>query len=412
MKRLWSRMAHIGVDAEAPEAEIRFVTLVNVLAFITGSAQVAQGLNLLPYWDATKTAVVYSFASAPAYFLVLLLNHFRRLYVARVYFNTVGLVQIAGIVLVFGVETNSHIIFLLISITAFFIYPRSQKRTMFLFVALPVVVMVIVFALLQDVPPLTRLPPPLVLFGKYNALLSVTVFFIAFTYYIWSTLTTAEARLAFERKRSEDLLHSILPEQIADRLKDRSETVSDGFESASILFADIVGFTDLARRKSPAEIVSILNEIFSRFDDLVDKFSLEKIKTIGDAYMVAGGIPNRRADHATATCRFACEMVTALKDYNGQSGENLEIRIGINSGPVVAGVIGKKKFIYDLWGDSVNTAARMESHGLAGEIQITQGTCDLVEEVFDVEDRGEIAVKGKGMMRVYLLQGEKGREEK
>ena len=263
---------------------------------------------------------------------------------------------------------------------------------------------IVVPTVLRDSPPIMATTPQLAAFLRTNFLVSIVVFFLGFTYYIWSILGRAEKHADVQRQRSEDLLHSILPEKIAIRLKEKGDSISDGFADASILFADIVGFTELAGRKSPAQLVSMLNDVFSRFDDRLDDYSLEKIKTIGDAYMVAAGIPEPLDDHATAICRFAIEMVRTLNEYNQESGEDLQIRIGINSGPVVAGVIGKKKFIYDLWGDSVNTAARMESHGVAGAIQVTRRTHDLVDGRFEFEDRGEIEVKGKGMMQVYLMR--------
>jgi len=172
----------------------------------------------------------------------------------------------------------------------------------------------------------------------------------------------------------------------------------------TVLFADIVGFTQLSARVSPTELVSLLNEIFSTFDQLAERHSLEKIKTIGDAYMVVGGLPIPRKDHAEAIAEMALDMLDAISDFSNTHNQDFSIRIGINSGPVVAGVIGIKKFIYDLWGDTVNTASRMESHGKPGCIQVTSTTYQLLQEKYIFESRGAIEVKGKGMMNTYLLQ--------
>jgi len=208
-----------------------------------------------------------------------------------------------------------------------------------------------------------------------------------------------------EKEKSENLLLNILPASIAERLKQNPSIIADEIPSSTILFADIVGFTGLADHSSPEELIHLLNTIFSEFDNLVESLDLEKIKTIGDNYMVAAGIPLPRDDHAVIIAELALQMRDVLSQVNQQLDMDLNIRIGINSGPVVAGVIGKKKFSYDLWGDSVNTASRMESHGIPGEIQTSQATYDLIKDKFVLEDRGEINVKGKGLMQTYLLKG-------
>ncbi|MEI6063754.1 MAG: adenylate/guanylate cyclase domain-containing protein, partial [Pseudanabaena sp. ELA748] len=174
-----------------------------------------------------------------------------------------------------------------------------------------------------------------------------------------------------------------------------------------VLFADIVGFTKISSDLPPDQIVGFLNQIFSRFDRLVEIHQLEKIKTIGDAYLVVSGLPYPRVDHAEAIADMAIDMQKAMQDFNQQSGQNLTIRTGIHTGPVVAGVIGLKKFAYDLWGDTVNTASRMESHGIAGKIQVSAATYDCIKELYNFEERGAILIKGKGEMTTYLLLGRK-----
>ncbi|MEG4799190.1 adenylate/guanylate cyclase domain-containing protein [Microcoleus sp. ARI1-B5] len=210
--------------------------------------------------------------------------------------------------------------------------------------------------------------------------------------------------LRVQQEQSERLLLNILPEEIANRLKRGDSTIADTFADVTVLFADIVGFTPLSARVSPTELVGLLNDIFSTFDNLAQKHGLEKIKTIGDAYMVVGGLPIPRPDHAEAIAEMALDMQKAIIDFSNTHNQHLSIRIGINTGPVVAGVIGIKKFIYDLWGDTVNTASRMESHGLPGSIQVTAATYQQLREKYVFETRGAIEVKGKGMMTTYLLQ--------
>ncbi|NEP77479.1 MAG: adenylate/guanylate cyclase domain-containing protein [Okeania sp. SIO3B3] len=213
----------------------------------------------------------------------------------------------------------------------------------------------------------------------------------------------AEKVLSAEQKKSERLLLNILPKPIAEKLKEEQENIAESFAEVTILFADLVGFTQLSENIPPTQLVNLLNEIFSCFDELTDKYCLEKIKTIGDAYMVVGGLPNPRQDHAEAIAEMALEMQQAIVDFNQKNNMQLSIRIGINTGPVIAGVIGRKKFIYDLWGDAVNTASRMESHGVPNAIQVTEKTSNYLKEKYILNPRGTIMIKGKGRMNTYFL---------
>ncbi|MEG3862083.1 adenylate/guanylate cyclase domain-containing protein [Microcoleus sp. herbarium12] len=214
---------------------------------------------------------------------------------------------------------------------------------------------------------------------------------------------SAQEALKFEQEQSEKLLLNILPKPIAERLKAQQTTIADSFADVSVLFADIVGFTELSARMSPTELVKRLNVIFSHFDQLAEKYGVEKIKTIGDAYMVVGGLPTPRDDHAEAIAQMALGMQAKIAKLSAETGEKLAIRVGINSGPVVAGVIGVSKFTYDLWGDTVNVAARMEVTGFAGSIQVTDVTYELLKDKYLLEKRGLIPVKGKGDMMTYWL---------
>jgi len=213
----------------------------------------------------------------------------------------------------------------------------------------------------------------------------------------------AQEALKFQQEQSEKLLLNILPKPIAERLKAKQSTIADSFADVSVLFADIVGFTELSARMSPTELVKRLNVIFSHFDQLAEKYGVEKIKTIGDAYMVVGGLPMPRDDHAEAIAQMALGMQAKIAKLSADTGEKLAIRVGINSGPVVAGVIGVSKFTYDLWGDTVNVAARMEATGFAGRIQVTDVTYELLKDKYLLERRGVIQVKGKGNMMTYWL---------
>jgi adenylate cyclase len=208
-----------------------------------------------------------------------------------------------------------------------------------------------------------------------------------------------------EREKANRLLLNVLPKEIAPILKAGNKTIADHFDSASVLFADIVGSTPLFSDLEPAEAVDWLNEVFSKFDRLVEKYGLEKIRTIGDNYMIASGVPVTRPDHAEAIAHLALDMIQELKAVPPRNGKRIEFRVGINSGPLVAGVIGESKFHYDLWGDTVNTASRMESHGEAGMVHISKATYELLGEDFECRPRGRIPVKGKGEMETWFLAG-------
>lgn len=214
------------------------------------------------------------------------------------------------------------------------------------------------------------------------------------------------------QEKSENLLLNVLPKEIAAILKNENRTIADHFDGASILFADMVGFTPMSAEMSPKAMVELLNEIFSHFDLLVGKHNLEKIRTIGDSYMVASGVPRPRPDHAQAVVRLALDMRNYVASQTFNASRPVSFRIGINSGPVIAGVIGRKKFVYDLWGDAVNIASRMESHGSGGIIQVTRDTYELIRDEFVCEPRGRIDVKGKGEMEVWHVVEEKWSERR
>jgi urea transport system substrate-binding protein len=216
-----------------------------------------------------------------------------------------------------------------------------------------------------------------------------------------------EEALRYQKECSDQLLLNILPEPIAQRLKLGETTIADSFAEVTVLFADLVKFTELAAQISPPELVDSLNKIFSVFDQLSEKHGLEKIKTIGDAYMVVGGLPSPRPDQAEAIAEMALDMQQQITHIKRDNGEPFHLRIGIHTGPVVAGVIGTKKFSYDLWGDTVNVASRMESQGAAGGIQVTAATYERLKDKYVFERRGTTLVKGKGEMITYWLTGRK-----
>jgi adenylate cyclase len=267
-----------------------------------------------------------------------------------------------------------------------------------------VVVLALAEATLSIDPSL--LPPGIILtFFVMNCIGTMLSSFVLLGYYVHQSELARDA-LAVERERSERLLLNVLPEPIAAQLKEHHGVIAERHEAVTVLFADLVGFTQQTAGMQAEDLVEMLDEIFSAFDAIVGAEDLEKIKTIGDAYMVAGGLPEPRADNVEAVARVALAMQSEVAAI-AQRGEHpwLNLRIGIDSGPVVAGVVGRRKFIYDIWGDTVNTASRMESHGSPGRIQLTARAAEGLGSSFILEPRGIVDVKGKGPMETFLLGG-------
>src|SRR5262245_19841389 len=238
----------------------------------------------------------------------------------------------------------------------------------------------------------------------FDVLNIVAVSFVAMLLLV----TFARGRDAAQQ-RVEALLLNILPDEVAERLQRDPSTIADHFDQVSILFADVVDFTPMSSQLDAREVVGLLDRLFTSFDELVDEYQVEKIKTIGDCYMVAAGVPRHRADHAQALAGLALEMRECARTCLPESSEyDLRLRIGISSGPVVAGVIGRRRFLYDLWGDTVNMASRMESHGTPNTIQITRPTFELLGDDFATESRGLVEVKGKGQVETWILLGRNG----
>ena len=277
--------------------------------------------------------------------------------------------------------------------------PRSALRWLFAYLGL-----VLISGLLQpQIRVVNDLPQwAIITFFVINIGAISSIAFILLYYFVGQKNSTL-LLLRKEQAKSESLLLNVLPREVAVRLKDGNQVIADYYQEASILFADLVGFTPLSAELAPAEMVEVLNDIYSHFDALVEKYNLEKIRTIGDNYMIASGLPSERTDHAQALARLSLEMRAYLEGRPPIRGHRLQFRFGINSGPVIAGVIGYKKFAYDVWGDTVNTASRMESQGEPGKIQITCDTYDRLKDEFICESHGPLPIKGKGLMETWFL---------
>jgi class 3 adenylate cyclase len=406
VQRLFGRLIRIGRDPAMAPSTARYVVLSNIIAmlgvaFTLGFAPVLllSGSLVFP-----ALQVVYALGYLPTFWL----NHRGHTVAATTWLLLGGHLLVVSQVLVEGTGFDVHLFFMLHTMLPFLLYPPRHNAAMFTLSALAGADLVVVVVLGDRLPHLgpviapaeLQLLRPILLGGLFATL-------AACAHYARRATLIAEAALDRAHQRSEELLLNILPPSVATRLKLSGGTIADGFAGVTVLFADIVGFTRMSSQRPPEHIVGLLNDLFCKFDDVAGRLGLEKIKTIGDCYMVAGGLPEPHADHAEAVAEMALAMLGIVAELAARTGEALTVRIGIHSGPVIAGVIGKRKFIYDLWGDTVNVASRMESHGLPGAIQLSEATARRLDGKYRLRPRGVIEIKGKGAMETWLLEGQR-----
>jgi guanylate cyclase len=404
--RLLALISHIG-SGPNEEDDQRIRRMIFVGASLGGVLSLAIYGVLFTIFGAPMAATIMF-----AYLAICLLN-LTAFGIMRRYFETFQFILMSThvlasllITIVLGglIPSAMHAVWgLLAPLGAIVVYgPKTGRRW---FVVYSAVIAVGVYVSYNIYSPLDSLTPSAISALMAMNIFGASAFAFGILYYFVQQRDLAFRLLRGERERSEELLLNILPKDIVAILKKQPRVIADHFTGATILFADVVNFTPISARLSPTELVDLLNQVFSHFDALVEKHGVEKIKTIGDCYMVASGVPRPRADHAQVLTQLALEM-RAFVDQHTFHGNKLSLRIGLNSGPVVAGVIGQKKFIYDLWGDAVNTASRMESHGSRGVIQITRATYELIKDHFDCEHLGTLDIKGKGAMEVWQVCGD------
>jgi class 3 adenylate cyclase len=399
------RLVNTGVDDSPTLAETRRIRAINLVAMLAISINVVYNIGwaVLDFSE-LKTLILTNTVSAFGAGLVIYLNHRGRTDAAMWLLVAGGLFNTTAAALLLGLETAGFMFIAIIPVTAVVVVRPNDLRTQMLFIGAGIVAIVSVLLIGPPVPAViqgTAIETGLLL---SNVVVTIT-FVCAVVLYARRLADTAEAGLEVANKRSEELLLNVLPEEIADRLKAGEVVIADRAEHVSVLFADLVNSTPMSERLTPQEMVELLNEIFTPFDDLADELGLEKIKTIGDAYMVVGGLPVERADHLEAIAEMALRMKEEIVTHTVAGFGSLEMRYGIHAGPVVAGVIGKRKFSYDLWGDTVNTAARMESHGVPGRIQVTAAVREALADTYRFEERGPVEIKGKGTLTTYYLIG-------
>lgn len=404
---LMSKIATIGVAA-ADDNETRIQKAISNFSLLFGAIPVQLFLAVVYFgFDENLTAGILAASSGGTAVLVIL-HGFHKTNYQLFKFVTLATAYISpflATLLLGGIVNGSFVIMwgLVGPMFALALYRPRQAAYWFLLFCVLVSISVVVQPYLRPANNIPIIWQSIL--AAFNGIAISGMVFGALLFLVLQR-NAAYGALNVEKGKAEELLLNILPREIAEFLKNEPKVFADNYAEASILFADAVNFTSLSAGLKPLELVEILNEVFTYFDDLVDKYGLEKIKTIGDCYMVASGIPRARKDHATALASMAIEMQNYVEKHQF-GGMDLKFRIGINSGPVVAGVIGRKKFIYDLWGEAVNLASRMESQGEAGKIQITRSTFELIKDGFICEPMGTVYVKGKGETDIWHLKATK-----
>jgi class 3 adenylate cyclase len=408
VNQLWTSVIGIGVDRHTPESETRQVIFLNAVVALV-LILVAQNIGLGLIYHVPGALLLLFCAHGLFIGVILLWNRFRLYQLARVWFAVFATLFLSAYQVLMGTESRWDVFLVVCVFLQCLMFPAGQRRWMYAVMLLTGICFFVVdFAL--NVPAkgwMHNLSASYWAMEQAGNLAGFLFCGIAMGSVAFQVITRAERNLAIERDRSERLLTNILPVPIAERLKQSHDLIADDFEETTVLFADIVGFTQYTEKVSPKQLICLLNSVFTAFDDLCQQHQAEKIKTIGDAYMAVAGVPIRSLNHAEQMAEMALGMQQVIARHNRHSGQSLQIRIGLHSGPVVAGVIGKQKFAYDLWGDTVNTAARMESHGVPGEIQLTEATHSLLVSRYRFQSRGLIDIKGKGLIQVYLLKGER-----
>ncbi|HTQ21019.1 adenylate/guanylate cyclase domain-containing protein [Mycobacterium sp.] len=388
------------------DSEARRARILNVTAIMAVGVCVLFGiLGFVPGPPVWQTQII-NFAAGMIFATIPYLRKFGEL-VAPLTFVLSAYVVIVVICIDLG--TGSGVQYYLVTTSSLLILQLGIERIR-LALLLTITGAAVVIALQFTVPRSTGVEPPWAMQLSFaTTTISACVMVIVTVWFALRDTDRAEAAMEAEYERSEALLANMLPASIAERLKDpdRNKIIADKYDEASVLFADIVGFTERASNTPPADLVRFLDKLYSAFDALVDKHGLEKIKVSGDSYMVVSGVPRPRPDHVEALADFAIEMAEVAAGLKGPHGHAVPLRIGMANGPVVAGVVGSRRFFYDVWGDAVNVASRMESTDSVGRIQVPETIYERLRDDFVLQARGSIDVKGKGIMRTWYLVGRK-----
>jgi len=402
------RIFQIGVRPEFTPQERKRIVLSNQIICVTilTIAAILVPLLLLNGHEGAEIAI--AMGAIGLFSVGFVLNSIGAFRTSRIWLLLLTNLLAAAATILIGQQNPVELFFLPLACVPMLFLSPAHYRSLYGLSFLSIILLLASIPLKKQFSPLLRLDPAAANAGAY------LIYLLAPLTLLWILLLAhrgsvrVEKELDLEKKKSDRLLLNILPPAIADRLKAGERLIADRYDDATVLFADLVGFTPLSGTLSPEQLVNMLNEIFSCFDVLCEKHGLEKIKTIGDSYMAVAGVPDLNQNHVSAAANMALEMREMLQRVANGMDRKLDLRIGLHSGPVVAGVIGDKKFVYDLWGDTVNVASRMESHSLPGGIHLSDRVFAELGPGYQTELRGEMEIKGKGIMRTYLLLGGPG----
>jgi len=404
MKNPWTSLVNIGIVDRSNWRESRHIAFLNTIVLLVFILIIQNSIVTAFYYPVTRLFSLFFAAHFLFIGLTLVWNGRKHYRLGRVWFGLSATLFLTLYSICMGPTSYWDLFLAVVVFLQFYIFPESERGWMVFVITVSSLCFLGVHFLVPARGIFPNLPPAYVgtetIFDVvgflFCAICMGTVGFVV--------VNRAERNLAVEHARSERLLNNILPVPIAQRLKNGEETIADGYESATILFFDLVNFTPLSVSTTPSEMAALLTDIFSHLDQLVEKYQAEKINTMGDGYMAAAGLPTPSQTHAEAIASLALDIQTYFERGVMIHGKPVDFRIGINSGPLTAGVIGHKKLSYTVWGDTVNIASRMESHGVPGQIQISASTYELIRGNFQCDPRGTIEVKGKGPMQTYLLK--------
>ncbi len=406
---LGSLLSRLPVPVEPTEVRpVRLAYVAGLAAFLTAVYAAFNAFVLTPLL--ARDALPAPWSSMPlvfaaAYLLCLLALLRRRFLAGRLGLLGVSVLQIVSLTRLIGAAAGTTFLSLIPILGSLLLFSRREVRWRWLALGLTVGVALVVHLPAFPTEPIVRLDASSVPLARFLILSLAALLVIGVVLWNDRLVATAQEELEREKQRSEELLLNVLPEPVADRLKRGVNPLADRFDQVTVLFADIVGFTSFAADNEPEEVVAVLNEIFSGFDALAERHGVEKIKTIGDAYMIGSGLPAPRRDHAGAAAEIALGMLEHVRRVEARRGFEIRVRVGIHSGRVVAGVIGQKKFAYDLWGDTVNVASRLEASGEASRIHVSDETRRLLADRYEFESCGETELRGRGSISTHFLVG-------
>jgi adenylate cyclase len=404
MRRWFEKISNAGVTPQTPWREAKGIRLRNRLAFVTGGLLMGNMPLQIYFWQEAELILYLLIGQMGIQFATIPLNAQRLYALSYLVFLLTPITGVVGYTILGGSSSNIPLFMLTVIMAAFFSGGHELPKLRNFIVLLSLVSFMFLEFMSFFIEPVIRFSPLYIEWLRHTIDIGMVTFAFGLTFYIANEIRKSDDEIETERTKSEKLLLNILPAAIAAQLKLNEGVIAERYEESSVLFADIAGFTVLSSKLPADQVVQMLDEVFREFDALAGRLGLEKIKTIGDAYMVAAGLPERRSDHCEAIFELAVEMQRLMRDKFSKKFDGLELRIGIHSGPVIAGVIGTVKFAYDLWGDTVNTASRMESHGVTGQIHVTEAVYERLKGRHQFTERGELEIKGKGLMKTYLFE--------